>query len=89
LPVAVRVLKAGAVLLALYLSVVLSPLLVMLTFGALVIALKMLIIRLRKSRSPTRWGIALVTSLVLVVMFSGISSALYDGGQYEQAPRLN
>jgi micrococcal nuclease len=85
LPIAARVLLAVAALITLVLSVFLSPLLVIVAFGALVIALIMFIVRLRQSRSPKRWGIAMVMSLVLVLVFSGISSALYGGGQPEQA----
>jgi len=86
LPVALKVLLVVAALIVLGLSVVLSQLLVKVAFGALVIASLMYVVRLRQSRSPGRWGVAMVTSLVLFFVFSGISSALYgSGGLPEQA----
>ena len=86
LPVALKVMLAIAALIVLGLAVILSSLLVKVAFGALVIASLMYLVHLRQSRSPRRWGIAMVMSLVLVLVFSSISSALYGGrGHPERA----
>lgn len=86
LPIAVKVLMVVAALIVLGLSVVLSPLLAVLAAVVLAVAVIALIIQLLRRASLRRWGIIAAASLLLVLMFSGISNALYGGGgQSEQA----
>jgi micrococcal nuclease len=85
LPVAAKVLLAVAVLIVLGLSVVLSPFLLVLASLALVVSLIALLIQLLLRGSLRRWGIVAAASIVLVLVFSGISNALYGGGGEEQA----
>ena len=86
LPVVLKVLLAVAVLITLGLAVVLSPLLAVLASLMLAVAVLALIIQLLRRGPLTRWGIVAASSLVLVLLFSGISNALYGGGgQPEQA----
>lgn len=69
-----------AVLVGLVLSVLLSPLArfaALLLFGVSVIAL---IVRARQRRSTGRWPIVAVASLVLALVFAGVSDALYGDG---------
>ena len=85
LPIAVKVLMVVAALIVLGLSVVLSPLLAVLAAVVLAVAVIALIIQLLRRASLRRWGIIAAASLLLVLMFSGISNALYGGGgQSEQ-----
>jgi micrococcal nuclease len=86
LPTAAQVLLAVAALIVLGLSVVLSPLLAVLAALVLVGAVIALVIQLLRRGSLRRWGVVAVASLLLVLVFSGISNALYGGGgQTEQA----
>ncbi len=86
LPVALKVLLAMAVLIVLGLAVVLSPFLAVLASLVLVVAVMALVIQLLRRGSLRRWSIVAASSLVLVLLFSGISNALYgSGGQPEQA----
>jgi micrococcal nuclease len=85
LPTAAKVLLAVAALIMLALAVVLTPLLAVLATLMLIIAVVGLLIQLLRRGSLRRWGIVAAASLVLVLVFSGISNALYGGGQPEQA----
>ncbi len=85
LPVAAKVLLAVATLIVVGLSVVLSPLLTVLAALMLVVAVIALLIQLLRRGSLRRWGIVAAASLVLVLLFSGISNALYGSGEQEQA----
>lgn len=69
----------------LVLCVVASPLVVIVAFLALVVALFALLIRFLRRRPLKRWGIIAAASLVSVLAFSGISEAIYGGGGQEQA----
>jgi micrococcal nuclease len=80
LPVALKVLLAMAVLIVLGLSAVLSPFLAVLASLVLVVAVMALVIQLLRHGSLRRWGIVAAASLVLVLVFSGITNALYGGG---------
>jgi micrococcal nuclease len=85
LPTAAKVLLAMAALIVLGLCVVLSPLLAVLAALVLVVAVIALLIQLLRRGSLRRWGIVAAASLVLVLVFSGISNALYFRGEQEQA----
>ena len=75
LPVAAKVALGVAVLIALGLAVVLSPVLVVVAALVLVVAVIACVIQLLRHASPNRWGIVAGASLVLVLLFSGISNA--------------
>jgi energy-coupling factor transporter transmembrane protein EcfT len=78
--------KALFVLIALGLSVLLSPLVAVLAFLILAVAIFALTIRLIRRRPLRNWGIIALASLLLIILFGGITSALYGGGgQVEQA----
>ena len=85
LPTWAKTLLVLAVLVLAGLSVLLSPLVVILAFLVLIVAVFALVIRLLRRRSLRRWGIIAATSLVVLLVFTGISNALYFGGQPEQA----
>jgi micrococcal nuclease len=51
----------------------------------LIVAVFALVIRLLRRRPVGRWAIIAATSLVVLLLFGGISNALYFGGQPEQA----
>jgi micrococcal nuclease len=85
LPVWAKTLLVLATLLGLGLSVLLSPLVMVLAFLVLIVAILGLIVRLLMRRPLRRWGILAATSLVVLVVFTGISNALYLGGQPEQS----
>lgn len=86
LPTWAKVLLVVAALLILGLLVILSPLIVVLAFLALIVAVLALIVRLLLRRPIRRWGIIAATSLVVLLVFSGISNALYfSGGGQDQA----
>jgi len=76
---------AVAALIVLGLSVALSPLIVVVAILVLVVAVVALFIQLLRRGSLRRWGIVAATSLVLVLVFSGISNAIYGSGGQEQA----
>src|SRR5215207_3593508 len=82
---AAKVLLAIAALIALGISVVLSPLLAALATLVLIVAVFAIFIQLLRRGSLKRWGIVAAASLVLVLVFSGISNALYFGGEEEEA----
>jgi micrococcal nuclease len=71
------------------LSVFLSPLVVVLAFLVLIFAVITLIIRALRQRPLRSWGIIAATSLVVLLVFTGISNALYFGGGQEQASSPN
>ncbi len=85
LPGVAKVLLGIAALFALMLSVALSPLIAVVAMLTLAVSVFALIFRGARRRPLRSWGIVAITSLVLVVVFSGISSAIYGGGQSEQA----
>jgi micrococcal nuclease len=84
LPVAAKVALGVAVLIVLGICVVLSPLLLALSGFALFVAVIALLIQLLRRASLRRWGILAAVSLVLVLLFSGISNALYFRNAQEQ-----
>ena len=67
-------------LFAIVLAVLLSPLVVVLAFLVLAVALIALLIRALRRRPLRTWGLVAGSSLALLVVFSGISGALYGGG---------
>ena len=85
LPLVAKVLLAIVALVSLGLIVALSPLVVIVALLALLVALFALFIRILRRRPLRRWGLVALASLLLVIVFSGISSALYGGGVAEQA----
>jgi micrococcal nuclease len=85
LPVAAKVILVVGALIVLGLSVALSPLMVVLAVLVLMVAVLAVVVQLLRRGSPRRWGIIAAVALVLVLVFSGISEALYGGGGQEQA----
>lgn len=85
LPTVAKVLLAIVALFVLGLSVLLSPLVVVLAFLALVVALLAVLVRALRRRPTRTWGLIAGASLVIALAFSGISEALYGGGNQEQA----
>lgn len=80
-PPGLKVLLVVAALCALGLLVLLSPLVVILAVLVLIVAVFALVIRLLRRRPlGRRWGVIAATSLMFVVVFSGVSNALYGGG---------
>jgi len=77
--------KVGLALVALGLSVFLSRLTVIVAIFVLIVALAALIFHAIQRRPLKRWGIVALTSLILIIVFSGISGATYGGGTPEQA----
>ena len=85
--------KQTLLYLALYLAalivfgmlVVLSPFVMIFAGFVLMAAIFALIIRFLKSRPLRRWALVALTSLVLLLVFMGISNALYFSAQPEQA----
>ena len=63
----------------------LSPFVMILAGLALIIAVFALVVRYLRRRPLRRWGLVALTSLVLLLVFMGISNALYFSGQPEQA----
>jgi hypothetical protein len=71
-----------AALFMVVLAVLLSPLVVVMAFLVLAVALLALLIRAIRRRPLRTWGLVAGSSLALLVVFSGISGALYgDGGR--------
>jgi micrococcal nuclease len=64
----------------------LSPFVMMLAGLALIAAIFALVVRFRRRRPLRRWGLIAVMSLVVLLVFTGISNALYFS---EQAQRAN
>jgi len=81
LPLVSKVLLAVASLVALGLLVVLGPVSVVLAGLVLVVAIFALVFRLLRRRPLRTWDLIALASLLLVVVFTGISNALYIGGQ--------
>jgi hypothetical protein len=48
---------------------------------ALIVAIFVLVVGFLRHRPLRRWGLIAVTSLVLLLVFMGISNALYFSGQ--------
>jgi micrococcal nuclease len=63
----------------------LSPFVMILAGLALIVAVFALVVRYLRRRPLRRWGLVALTSLVLLLVFMGISNALYFSGQPEQA----
>ena len=85
LPLIVKVLLVIATLVLLGLSVLLSPFVVFLALLLLLVAIFALLIRIIRRRPLRTWGLIALASLLLVIVFSGISSALYGGVEPRQA----
>ena len=85
LPVWVKALLVVAALVVLGLLVLLSPLVVVLALLVLTVAIFALVIRILRRRPLRRWGIIAAASLVVLLVFGGISNALYFDRQPEQA----
>ena len=85
LPTIAKILLALVALFVFGLSVALSPLVTVVAFIVFFIALLALVFRATRGRSVKTWGIVAATSLVFVLVFSGISAALYGGGQPERS----
>ena len=76
LPFATKVLLSIATLVVLGLSIPLSPLVVVLAFLVLLVAISALLIRIIRRRPLRTWGLIALASLLLVIVFSGISNAV-------------
>jgi len=85
LPLIAKVLVIIATLVLLGLSVLLSPFVVVLALLLLLVAIFAVLIRIIRRRPLRTWGLIALASLLLVIVFSGISSALYGGGEPRQA----
>jgi hypothetical protein len=84
LPLWVKVLLAMTALIGLGLSVVLSPFMAIMASLVLLVAVFAILIRKIRRRPLRRWGSIALASLLLLVVFSGISYALYGTGQPKQ-----
>lgn len=85
LPTVAKVLVVLAALIVLGISVFLSPLVVIAAVLVLMLAVLVLIIQALRRRPLRTWGTVAAVSLAFVLLFSGISAALYGGsGQSEQ-----
>jgi micrococcal nuclease len=67
----------------------LSPFVMVLATFALIVAIFALVVGFLRHRPLRRWGLIAVTSLVLLLVFMGISNALYFNGQPQQANSPN
>src|SRR5215208_5327165 len=76
---------ALAALVVFGLSVLLSPFVMLLAGLVLIAAIFALVVRLLRRRPLRKWSLIAVTSLVVLLVFTGISNALYFSGQHEQA----
>jgi micrococcal nuclease len=85
LPAWAKTLLVLAALGVIGLSVLLSPLVMVLAFVVLLVACCALVVCLLNRMPLKRWAIIAATSLVVLLVFNGISNALYFGGQSEQA----
>ena len=72
-------------LIVLALSVLLSPFIAVVAGLLVLISILVLLIHVVRRRPLRRWGIALLASLAALVVFSGISEALYGGVSNQQA----
>ena len=84
-PLGMKILLAVVALFVLGLSVLLSPFVIILAGLVLIVALFALLIRALLRRPLRTWGMIAAISLLFVVVFTGISSALYGGGGQEQS----
>jgi endonuclease YncB( thermonuclease family) len=89
LPLLAKILLAAARLIVLGLSVALSPLVVAVAVLSLVVAIFALLIQLLRRASLRSWGIVAATSLLFILVFAGISNALYGGVAQEPASSPN
>ncbi len=85
LPLAAKVLLVVAALITLALSIPLSPIVALVAFLVLLVAIFAMILRGLQRRPMRNWGLVALTSFLLVVVFSGIASALYGGSTPQQA----
>jgi micrococcal nuclease len=85
LPLAAKVLLVVAALITLALSIPLSPVVALVAFLVLLVAIFAMILRGLQRRPMRNWGLVALTSFLLVVVFSGIASALYGGSTPQQA----
>ncbi len=85
LPLVLKVLLAVATLIVLGLSVLLSPLVAFVALLVLIFAVAALIFRALRRRPLRNWGLIALTSLLFLVVFGGITNALYGGGTPQQA----
>ena len=74
-----------AALVAFGLLALLSPFVMILAGLALAVAVFALVVRFLRHRPLRRWALVALTSLVLLLVFMGISNALYFSAQPEQA----
>ena len=87
-PPGMKVLLAVVALVVLGLLVLLSPFVVVLaTLVLIVVVFALLVSALRRKPLGRRWGVVAATSLLFVLVFSGVSNALYGGGQEQSASR--
>jgi micrococcal nuclease len=86
LSLAAKVLLAVAALVALALSIPLSPFVAIVAFLVLLVAIVALILRVLQRRPLRNWGLTALVSLLFVIVFSGIAYTLYDGGAAQQEP---
>jgi len=77
--------KVALGLIALLVSILLSPLMILVALLVLVIAVLALIYKAVRRRSLKRWGFVALASLLLIFVFQGISSALYPSLQRDRA----
>jgi len=78
-------LLAVVALIALALFIALSPLMVIMAIATLVVALFAIIYRALRGRPARNWGLIALVSLVLLMASTGMTAALYEGGQPERA----
>ncbi len=71
---------------ALTASVFLSPLFAVLFLIAFLVCAFAFVVRLLRGQPGVRWGLAGGACLVLMLAFSGVSAALYGGGEEMAAP---
>ena len=84
LPLWGKVLLAVVAFIALVLCIVLSPFMLYVALIVMIIAIVALIFRALRRRPLRNWGIVALTSLLLVIVFAGLSEALYGGGAPQQ-----
>ena len=85
LPAWAQALLVFAAPVVLGLSILLSPLVVVLALIVLIVAILVLVVRLLRGRPLSTWGVIAGASFVVLLVFTGISNALYFGGQSDQA----
>jgi predicted PurR-regulated permease PerM len=85
LPLAAKVLVAIAALIALAILIAASPFVVVVAALVLVVAVIALIFRFLRRRPLRRWGFIALASLLILIVFTSISNAVYPGLQSQQA----